>query len=402
MTTTAATHFALRDVVKEALIGIVDRAHRAVMTISAIVLGIASFTVVVGLSDSAGGSVSDSFAIQKATQVSIVDQTPTDEVGGYGFPADSISRVSTLNGVQSASISWAVGADNLPVANSPSDAATTARLEVRAATPGYAATLGATISSGRFLNTFDELNATSACVLGRGAAAQLGVTDVGRTIWIGGAPYTVVGFISDIDRDPGSLSSAFIATSSARQRFGQPTVIRPARMVVRTQTGAAQQVGAEAPLALRPDAPDLMRVDAVAAGSVLESKVSNTLATLFWVLGAVLLVVAGIGIANTAIVSVVERRYEIGLRRCMGGQRRHIVLQVVIENAVLGGLGSLLGGTLGNAVVIVVDAASGWTALLRPAVTFGAPLAGLVIGAAAGIYPAILAGRMQPVDVMRA
>ena len=145
-----------------------------------------------------------------------------------------------------------------------------------------------------------------------------------------------------------------------------------------------------------------MRVEAVAGGSVVESRVSGTLTTLFWALGAVLLVIAGIGIANTAIVSVMERRYEIGLRRCMGGQRRHIVGQVVLENAILGGVGSLMGAALGDMVVLVVALCSGWTALLRPMVTFGAPLAGLLIGALAGVYPAVLAGRMQPVDVMRA
>lgn len=402
MTKLEPTRIGFRDLLRESVAGIVSRVHRAVMTVCAIVLGIASLVVVVGLSDSAGGAVSDTFAILKATRVSIVDQTPDSDLGGYGFPDDAIAKVHSLNGVQSVSIAWVVGSDSQEVRNGTSDASTKARLEVRAATPEYAVVQDANVSSGRFINEFDEAHSTASCVLGRGAASQLGVTEIGRTIWIGNSPYNVVGFVSSISRDVGSVSSVFISTATARQRFGLPTVVQPARMVIQTQPGAAEQVGQEAKLVLRPDNMDLMRVEAVAGGSVVESRISGTLATLFWALGAVLLVVAGIGIANTSIVSVMERRYEIGLRRCMGGQRWHVVVQVVIENAILGGLGSLIGCALGNAVVLAISVASGWTALLRPLVTFGAPLAGLLIGAIAGIYPAVLAGRMQPVDVMRA
>ena len=110
----------------------------------------------------------------------------------------------------------------------------------------------------------------------------------------------------------------------------------------------------------------------------------------------VCLIVGMIGIANTTIVAVIERTGEIGLRRAMGAQPRHIAAQFLLEAAVLGGLGGLVGTSLGVVAVVAICAALTWTAVVPPLLVVAGPLVGLVAGTLAGIYPSLRASRLEP------
>jgi putative ABC transport system permease protein len=113
------------------------------------------------------------------------------------------------------------------------------------------------------------------------------------------------------------------------------------------------------------------------------------------------LVIAGIGIANMTLVSVNERTTEIGLRRALGAQRTHILLQFLFETAVVGVFGALVGAAAGIVVVSLVAEARDWTPVLDQRLVFAAPLAGGAIGFIAGAYPAWRASTVQPSEAIR-
>jgi ABC-type antimicrobial peptide transport system permease subunit len=129
--------------------------------------------------------------------------------------------------------------------------------------------------------------------------------------------------------------------------------------------------------------------------------VQNDLNSLFLLLGGVSLLVGATGIANVTLVSVLERVGEIGLRRSLGAARRHIAGQFLLESTALGLIGGILGAALGTLIVVGVAASRTWTPVLEAAVPLAAPLLGGVVGLLAGLYPAIRAASLEPVEALR-
>lgn len=119
------------------------------------------------------------------------------------------------------------------------------------------------------------------------------------------------------------------------------------------------------------------------------------------VLGGVSLLVGAIGIANVTLVSVMERTGEIGLRRSLGASRRHIALQFLAESSAIGFVGGILGASVGVLVVVAVAAYNSWTPVLDAAIVLATPIVGMIVGLAAGSYPASRAAHLEPVDALR-
>jgi putative ABC transport system permease protein len=129
--------------------------------------------------------------------------------------------------------------------------------------------------------------------------------------------------------------------------------------------------------------------------------VNTDLSGLFLLLATICLLIGAVGIANTTLVAVLERTGEIGLRRSLGARPRHVAAQFLAESTALGTLGGLAGTSLGALTVVVVALARHWTALLDPATVAPAPLIGTLVGLAAGLYPALRASRIEPLDALR-
>jgi putative ABC transport system permease protein len=275
----------------------------------------------------------------------------------------------------------------------------TGGIGVRATDTALLGTLDGAVLHGTFLNS-----ATSryrAVVLGFGAARYLGVDRLDRPIriWIGGRWFTVIGILDRMPLAPEVDQSALVGWPVAQSELGFDGL--PTRIYVRAATAQVQLVDTLLAATADPQSPERVLVsrpsDALAARLAVQS--SST--TLILGLGAIALLVGGVGIANVMFISVLERRSEIGLRRALGAERPHIAAQFLAESLLLSGIGGILGVLSGVAATTAYATLQGWRVSIPAAAVWGALLAAILIGAVAGIYPAVRAARVSPTDALR-
>lgn len=405
-----------RDLAAEALSGIVQRPGRSILTMVGTVLGIGALVAVLGLTATAAGQIGQAFTALDATTVTVADpgaaQTTADgDNPPVDFPADADTRISTLNGVVHGGVYWTVPLANPQIGSSPDQAADSedigTQLPVYALSPGALEAMQPTVQTGTLYNEFHQQRAEHVAVLGQSTAHLLGITNLGAgpVVFINDTAFTIVGIISDAQRLPENLLGIMIPSSTALALYGPPQPYGSggggAHMLIQTRVGAADLIAREAPLALRPDAPTKLQAIAPPDPHTLQDAVNTDLSSLFLLLAAICLVIGAVGIANTTFVAVLERTGEIGLRRALGARRRHIAAQFLTESAALGTLGGLIGTSLGILTVLAVAIERHWTALISPGIALPAPLIGTVVGLAAGLYPALRAARVEPLEALR-
>jgi putative ABC transport system permease protein len=172
-------------------------------------------------------------------------------------------------------------------------------------------------------------------------------------------------------------------------------------MLIHTSLGAAKVVAEQAPVALRPDNPTLLKSAAAPSAAQLQHNVNTSLNSLYLTLAGIALIVGAVGIANTTLVAVLERAGEIGLRRALGARPRHIGIQFLAESTALGLFGGLIGASLGVLAILGITIYRHWTALLDPRIVIAAPVVGAAVGLLAGLYPALRASLLEPADALR-
>lgn len=408
----------VRELGAEALAGLVQRPARTLLTMLGTVLGVGAFVAILGLTSTTGGQISSAFSVLSATQVDI-DDTPsqaaltTNHATAYDFPPDADTRIERLDGTVHAGVWWKVQHSDSSrlvtvTANPPASIAAEAgaagpQVDVYAATPEALAAMGPTISQGRVYDDFAAKRGEHVAVLSDSAARRLGISrlDAQPAVFVNGVPYLVTGIISNLERHPELLLGLVIPTTTATAQFGEPPASAPAHMLIQTRLGAAQVVASQAALALSPEHPERFKVIAPPDPRTLKDHVTGAVNALFLLLAGITLIIGAVGIANTTLVSVLERTGEIGLRRSLGARPRHIAGQFLAESTIIGALGGLIGTALGVATVVIVALARDWTAILNPATVLPAPLIGAVVGLLAGTYPALRAAHIEPVEALR-
>ncbi len=393
-----------RDLLNEAVSGLFARPGRTALTVLGTVIGLAALVATLGLSRTAGSQIIGRFDELSATEVTVSAKPSDPDALSNALPWNADARVATINGVVAAGNLSSVDVGTQLVSASPvQDPAkrTSFKLVVEAASPDLFRAVRAQLRTGRLLDPGMSTRADRVVVLGPNAAQQLGVGDLSNlpAITIGDQPFLVIGVLESVARKFEMLNAVILPEGTAKQMYHLRS---PESVVIQTRVGAADMVAKQSPYALRPDVPDGLKVASPEQPSTVRAGVSKDLYILFLMLGGVSLLVGAIGIANVTLVSVMERTGEIGLRRALGATQRHIAGQFLFESAAMGGLGGLLGASVGLIVVVAVTAYQSWTPVIDPIIPALAPLVGALIGLLAGLYPALRAAGMQPVDALRA
>ena len=394
------TRLVARDLVSEVIAAIVAKPGRSFLTTLGTVLGVGTLIVILGLTSTASGQVSARFDAQAATTVTVKDARNPEGDAPFPFTAEAIARARALNGVTGAGVIYAPTTDD-QVASAHPEHTTPTTLPIIAVSPTAWDAIGPALSAGRLYDAFAEHQPV--VVLGRAAAGRLGVTGEGppTAIQIGGRPFLVAGVIDDVERRPDLLLAVLVPTGTAEDLWGAPTPKSEAELLISTHPGAALQVADEAPITVAYLAPRDVSVAPPPDPRALRDHISSDLTSLFYALAGICLLIGTVGIANTTLVAVMERSAEIGLRRALGATGRHIAAHVVAESASLGILGGVLGTALGLTAVIAIALLRGWSPVIEPALLLWAPLLGLATGAAAGLYPARKATRIEPTEALR-
>jgi len=402
-----ADHFSAQDLIVEASYGIGARPARLVMTTAGTVLGIASLVVTIGFAQTAAGQIAKQFDAVSATQV-VIEPGETQLANGGSaatsrLPWDSEQRVERLAGVEGAGLVSAVDIGDrtitaVPV-NDPS-APETLGPPLIAVSPGLLAAVRGEVVTGRMFDQGHNDRGDRVVVLGARAADVLGINRVDSqpSIFIGDHSYTVIGIIDGVERRSDVLDAVLIPIGTARADFG---LAGAEELQIQIQVGAGALVARQAPIALDPNAPENFSVVAPSSGSGLQENVQADVNIVFLILGLIALLAGGLGIANVTLLSVMERIGEIGLRRSLGATTKNIAGQFIVESAVIGLLGGLVGSAMGVFAVVIVSLVNGWTPILDIWLVLGAALLGAVVGLAAGAYPALRASRIEPVTALR-
>lgn len=380
----------LRDVIALGGDGLRSRPTRVALSALGIAIGIAAMIAVVGLSTSGQARLNEEFS-RLGTNLLTVSPGKDLAGGDATLPPGStaaIDRIPEVDSVAATAVLTGVSVYRSEFI----DAANTAGLGAAAADEELIDTVAATLRSGVWLNPATAEHPTT--VLGATAAERLAITRIGSQILIGGTLHTVVGILDPVALAPELDSLALIGEANAAEDFGydgSPTVVYE-RSADEDVSAVREVLAATA----NPENPGEVAVSRPSDALAAKYATDQAFTGLLLGLGSVALLVGGIGVANTMIISVLERRREIGLRRSLGATRGHVLIQFLTEAVLLSLLGGLAGSVIGLGVTAVFAAVNGWLLAIPPVLFVTAITATVVIGAIAGLYPAVRAARLPP------
>ncbi|QHO91891.1 hypothetical protein CWT12_12065 [Actinomyces sp. 432] len=394
------------DIVREALASVSGGPGRSLLTLASTLIGVASLVALIGISQTAAGQINVGFSLLQTTLVTVrMDPEQMTDADPMGFPVDGADAVTALNGVQSASLYWQLDANalDLDVRTSSSTQNLADSLAVYAADASVNDLAPSVRADGIGFTDFLVASGARTAILGERAADKLGIADLRlpATISINGEHFTIIGVLGKSEAVPQLNTAIIIPNQTALNLFGPPTTQHPAQMTIRTDVGAADLIARQVRYALRPDAPSLFTVTAPQDWSRATEGVEDSISGLLLAVAVVILVISALAIGTATLSSVNERAAEIGLRRALGARVRHIHLQVVIEAALLGGVGALTGESIGVLVIVIVSAVHDWTPVMTPAVLGAGPLIGITAGIAGGLMAARVVSQLEAVDALR-
>ena len=384
----------LGSALSEAVTSIVRQPVRTLLCALGTVVAVGAFTTTNGLTESAANAVSASFNELRATTVEFQGPSTLSEA--------NVAQLARLRGVTRAGLMWDLDQQQPlsvvvgPTTTGPSQT----QLSVTAMSPSAFPAIGAVLSSGRFYDPGADLHHQMVALLGSGAASQLGInSSLGDpAINVSGVVLTVVGIVSSSQQESQALLGVIVPPYVAGVITGNHD---PRRVIARTAPGAAQLIGRQGPMELDPYQPGLVTADVPPNPSTLRSQVQASLSTLLHVLSLAGLGIGFLVIAAVTIMSVAQRRSEIGLRRAVGYGRLEIARLIVLEAAGVGMLGGILGASIGVLATAAIASNDHWTPVMNTTLVLAAPFLGVAVGVLAGSYPAIRAARITPMAALR-
>jgi putative ABC transport system permease protein len=389
------------DLARLASVGLRTRKLRAGLSALGIAIGVAAIVAVLGLSSSSSAGLLAEIAKLGTNLLTVTPgqgfsgsttELPDAAPGMIGRRAGvtNVQEIGTLSGVS-------------VYRNQLVNPVNTNGLSVAAASLGMPGAVSTTITRGTYLNAATARQPVA--VLGAAAARYLGIDRIwpGQRIWLyskrfGGQWFYVTGILHSATLIPSIDASVFVGIPAAEQYLhfdGHPTAI-----YLRTQTDQVDAVYNSLPYVTNPEDPAAVQVTQPSAALVAQADAQAAFNTLFLGLGAVALLVGAVGVANIMVISVLERRSEIGLRRALGATKGHIRAQFLSEAILLAVLGGVAGDGAGVLATAIYAATKGWSIVIPPLAWGGGFGAALLIGAVAGLLPALRAARMPPTEAL--
>ena len=389
------SHLRPADILRLAGTGLRARPMRAFLSALGIAIGIAAMIAVVGVSTSSRAQLT---AQLESLGTNMLTLTPGSDLTGteVKFPTDAVGRVNKIDGVQQSSSTSLVKAS--VYRNSLSDKAATGGISALVAEPGLLDVVAGEVDKGAWLNP--ATSSYPSTVLGASAARRLGVVEPGTQVWLGGTSFTVVGILKPSVLAPELDNAALIGAPVAERLFGYAG--NPTTIYERSADEAVERVRGLLGPTISPQAPGAVKISRPSDALAAKNAADQAFTSLLTGVGSIALIVGGIGVANTMIISVLERRREIGLRRALGAMRSHILIQFLAEALLLAGLGGALGCVIGVGVTAGVAAANGWPFSLPALIILAGLGVTVLIGAVAGLYPAVRAARTPPTAALNA
>jgi putative ABC transport system permease protein len=387
------TRLAPADVVRVGAAGLRTRPLRVALSALGIAIGIAAMVSVVGIASSSQERVNRQLA---ALGTNLLRAAPGHDLfgGSSHLPDEAVGMVSRIGPVTSVT---ATG--TLPhvyvYRNDKISRLRTGSIAVAAARVDLLDTVGASMARGVWLNA--ATSGYPAVVLGHDAAVRLGFSEPGPQVWLGDRWFTVVGVLNWVPLAPELDSSALIGWAEAKSALGFDGY--PTTIYARARPDAVTDLRAVLAATANPEHPNEVDVSRPSDAIAAQNAINTALRALLLGLGAVALLVGGVGVANTMTISVLERRIEIGLRRSLGATRGQIRTQFLAESLLLGGAGGVL---LGIAVTTGYATYQAWPSVVPAWASLGGLAATLVIGTVAGLYPAWRAARLSPTEALAA
>lgn len=384
------------DLIRAGTGGLRSRRVRTVLTAIGIAIGIAALVAVLGVSESSRAGL---LAQIDRLGTNLLTVSPGQKLfGGQAtLPLEAPAMIRRIGPVQATSATAPVSAyvyrtDQIP-------AVQTGGVGVLAAETDLLTTVRGTLADGVFLN-----GATArypAAVLGAETAQYLGITQVDPAvqIYLGGHWFTVVGILDPVALAPELDRNALIGFPVAESMFGIDG--SAGTIYVRADPTQVQDVVQVLAGTADPEHPNEVQISRPSDALAARAAAAGAFTSLFLGLAAVALVVSGVGVANIMLMSVLERRSEIGVRRALGATQWHIALQFLAEALVLASIGGTLGVVLGTAAASGFAISQSWAIVVPPVAVVGGLVASLAVGAVAGLYPAARAARVSPTEALR-
>ena len=385
------------DVLRVGASGPRARKMRTALSALGVSIGIAAMVGVLGLSESSKSALLDEISAL-GTNLLTVEAGAGFGGGDGAFPEEALPAINRIETVEIASAVYDVDASVLKNEFVPTGE--TGGLTVVAAHESLLDTLNGSIAEGAWLN--EATSNYPSVVLGSVASERLGITTLTQPtyVYVGEQYVEVVGIIEEFPLSADLDRSAIMGQQSAEAFYG--TDPAPTTIFVRVDDGAIDTTRELIPATADAENPEEVTVSRSSDALEAQAAADDALTTLFLGLGAVALLVGGIGIANVLVIAVIERRGEIGLRRALGATRAHIRRQFLTEAVILSALGGVVGVALGIGATYLYSGLQGWRVIIPSTAAAGGFVAALLIGAVAGLYPAMRAAKLAPTEALRA
>jgi putative ABC transport system permease protein len=379
-----------------ASVGLRTRKLRASLSALGIAIGVAAIVAVLGLARSSQAELLAEIS-QLGTNLLTVTNGQTFTGQTAELPTTAPSMVAELPGVTAVQYTGALTSINAyrsPYVPSIDSNA----IGVDASTLGLPAAVGTSIAQGSYLNAATENEPVA--VLGYAAAQRLGIDRIwpGEKIWVGGMWFYVTGILNSATLAPEIDSSVLIGFPAAEKYLGFDG--HPSEIYLRANNSEVTTVDGLLAAQANPESPGEVDVSQPSAALTAQADAAGAFDTLFLGLGAVALLVGAVGVANIMVISVLERRQEIGLRRALGATRGQIRVQFLSEAILLALTGGVIGVVLGAICTGVYAHIKGWPIVIPPEAWVGGLGAAVLIGALAGLLPAIRAARLSPTEAL--